>query len=326
MKHNFLFVPLAMCICVVLLASGKKEKPHRLTAYPAKEKMILLPSYNYHGTDYAGNPQLFALGAFYMDACEVTNREYAIFMEAVRDSLLAKHLNRKFITNDEIYYLVPRLAMGNDDGLTDEQRKEAHACGYFPQPRTITVYDTVYIYPNDALMRSHINDTPYFGTRKYKHYPVVGVSKRQAEAYCHWRTQVFFKQNPHLKQKISSFRLPTEAEFEYASGAAHALLYGTHNGKLFIKKKRTANFHEDGFLPLPERTARFKKNTMGLFDLCGNVSEWTSSPMEFQHHAFVTKGGAFIDKPKDVSIKKRIGYSENEQLPFIGFRCVCSVL
>ena len=326
MKRNFSFIIPLCCTIGLLFISSKSNKPERLSIFPAKEKMVLIPAADYHGTDYNGTPKLFALGAFYMDACEVTNREYAVFVEAMRDSLLRRHSDKTFIVDSEVYYLVPHLTMGKDDGLTEEQRKEAHARGYFPQPRTIVVYDTVYIYPNDAPMRSHVNDNVYFGSRKYRHYPVVGVSKRQAEAYCHWRTQVTFQKNPELQRIITPFRLPTEAEFEYASGAGYSLLYGTYNGKLFAKKKRTANFHEDGFLALPEKTARFKRNVMGLFDMCGNVAEWTSSPMEYQNHTFVTKGGAFLDPPEKVTVKHRVGYSENEQLPFIGFRCVCSVI
>lgn len=326
MKRKLTFLIPLCCTIGLLFISFKVNKPERLSIFPAKEKMVLIPAADYHGSDYNGAPKLFVLGAFYMDACEVTNREYAIFVESMRDSLLCRHREKTFIPDSEVYYLIPHLAMGNDDGLTEEQRKEAHARGYFPQSRTITVYDTVYIYPNDATMYSHINDNVYFRSKKYRHYPVVGVSKRQAEAYCHWRTQTVFQNNPGLQRVITPFRLPTEAEFEYASGGGHSLLYGTYNGKLFNNKKRIANFHEDGFLALPEKTARFKRNIMGLFDMCGNVAEWTSSPMEYQDRAFVTKGGAFLDQPANTTIKHRVGYSENEQLPFIGFRCVCSVI
>ena len=100
----------------------------------------------------------------------------------------------------------------------------------------------------------------YFSHPAYQDYPVVGVSWTQAVAFCNWRTN--FK-NSYQRDKgepnVSRFRLPNEAEWEYAAlGLSELRNYNairgrkkypwsgqyTRSGKRQTKGEQLANFKQ----------------------------------------------------------------------------------
>ncbi len=137
----------------------------------------------------------------------------------------------------------------------------------------------------------------YYSHPAFGNYPVVGVNWKQATVFCEWRTQYL---NAHLESKHmateSSFRLPTESEWEYAArGGRSQSMYPW--GNYYLRNKRgcllanfkpgRGNYPEDGGF-YTVRADAYWPNDFGLYCMAGNVAEWTSSfyyegASNFQH-------------------------------------------
>lgn len=126
----------------------------------------------------------------------------------------------------------------------------------------------------------------YFSHPSFGNYPVVGVNWKQAVAFCHWRTHY---QNSFLEKKKmaveSDFRLPSEAEWEYAArGGRTNSMFGW--GNYYLRNKKgcllanfkpgRGNYPEDGGF-YTVRADAYWPNDYGLYNMSGNVAEWTGS-------------------------------------------------
>ena len=145
---------------------------------------------------------------------------------------------------------------------------------------TVWVKDFNYSY-NDPMHQD------YFYHPAYQDYPVVGVNWYQAKAFCNWRTKNKSDNMRNKKNAIanSSFRLPTEAEWEYAArGGLEFSKYPwggpniTSDRGCFLAnfKPVRGNYAVDGALYTVE-VQSFNANDYGLYNMSGNVSEWTNS-------------------------------------------------
>lgn len=99
----------------------------------------------------------------------------------------------------------------------------------------------------------------YFSNKKYSDFPVVGVSLKQAVDFCKWKTRI---ENKKLKAKgkppVLAYRIPTEVEWVYASFG------GKNPDEIDIPKSTELS-----------KISGNKPNYWGLYNMLGNVSEWT---------------------------------------------------
>jgi gliding motility-associated lipoprotein GldK len=205
---------------------------------------------------------------------------------------------------------------------------------------TVWIKDFTYSY-NEPMH----ND--YFSHPAYQDYPVVGVSWRQAVAFCNWRTN--FKndyQRGKGKPFVSRFRLPTEGEWEYA--ARGGIPSGTYPwGAPYLLNDRAcflANFKPlrgdyaaDQAVYTVEAKS-YEPNDYNLYNMAGNVAEWTNSSYEPGSYDYVAslnpnmsfenekrkvvRGGSWKDVAYYLRVSSRdFEYSDSAR-SYIGFRTV----
>ncbi len=173
--------------------------------------------------------------------------------------------------------------------------------------------------------------------------PVVRVSWSQAQEFCQWLSD----------QTGEKFTLPTEAMWEYCcrAGTATPLAYGnldtdfsadanladqqvqhlrdySHSSKL-AWMPRDSRYDDGAMVTSP--VGSYRANAWGLFDMHGNVAEWTRSAYASKHPGaidlptdgkMVTRGGSWRDRPLRSRSAFRLGYPKWRRVYNVGFRVV----
>jgi len=206
---------------------------------------------------------------------------------------------------------------------------------------TVWVKDFNYSY-NDPMHQD------YFFHSAYSDYPVVGVSWKQAKAFCSWRTK---KKNDFLKSKknvssVPNFRLPIEAEWEYAARGGLNFStypwggpYTTTDRGCFLAnfKPSRGDYAVDGALYTMEAKS-YNPNDYGLYNMAGNVSEWTNTAYSeasyyigstmnpnveiAENHRKIIRGGSWKDVAYFLEVSTRDYEYADSARSYIGFRTV----
>jgi formylglycine-generating enzyme required for sulfatase activity len=227
---------------------------------------------------------------FWMDKTEVTNRQFAEFVKAT-------------------------------DYVTVAERKPRAEDFPGAPPENLVAGSVVFTPPDQAVpLDTHFRWWSYVQGADWRHpegpasdlkgrddYPVLHIAYEDAEAYAQWAGK----------------RLPTEAEWEFAArGGLSGQIYPW--GNEFMKDGRfLANTHQGHF---PDQdthadahggiapVAQFPPNAYGLYDVAGNVWEWTSDWYRPDYYAALANAGvarnprgpdSSVD-PSEPGVQKRV--------------------
>lgn len=169
-------------------------------------------------------------------------------------------------------------------------------------------------------------------------HPAVCVSWRDAEAFCRWLS---------IKDD-RIYRLPTEAEWEYACRAGSTTTYNFVDGDTEVHASANVAAQlkwvedtepEDGFI-FTAPVGSFKPNAFGLFDMHGNVSEWCSDFYAKDYYenseekdpqgpsdgsGRVLRGGSFTMNAKWARSASRSDNNSDSRYFTFGIRVVCEI-
>jgi formylglycine-generating enzyme len=227
------------------------------------------------------------------------------------------------------------------------------------------MHDVIPVYPDTLCwirdFTYSFNDPQaslYFWHPSYDDYPVVGISWVQARAFSIWRTDYM---NSSLRKQgvpdVQSYRLPLETEWEYAArGGLDLSMYPwggpyTRNYKgcfLANFKPLRGNYIDDGSV-YAAKVGSFEPNEYGLYDMSGNVAEWTSCAYHPSAYIFthdlnpnyeynakpgdepvmkrkVIRGGSWKDIAYFLQTSSRDYEYQDTTKPYVGFRNVRSYI
>lgn len=165
-------------------------------------------------------------------------------------------------------------------------------------------------------------------------HPVINVSWNDANQYVRWLSQ----------QTGDKYRLPTEAEWEYAARAGTTGNYSVSEPLSFTKANYGASTYDTDSNGKPQYMTNtmpidsFSPNPWGLYNVHGNVWEWTADCVT-QNYAQapnqgnipvstgncqnrILRGGSWFSKSEDVRSASRYSLASEQRMIDVGFRIV----
>ncbi|HXI00933.1 MAG TPA: SUMF1/EgtB/PvdO family nonheme iron enzyme [Sphingobacteriaceae bacterium] len=245
-----------------------------------------------------------------------------------------------------------------------DQRGAANARGDKTKKRSdFIIRDEVPIYPDTLVWLSdfaYAQNEPmvegYFSHPAFDNYPAVGVTWRQARAFTVWRTRKY--EGYAVSRGMSRlsrlpYELPNEAQFEYASRGGRigndypwgGPYIRNAKGCLMANfKPGRGNYIDDGGT-FTVNVKSYFPNDFGLYNMAGNVAEWTSSAFDESASTFthdlnptfnyeakaddpevlkrkVVRGGSWKDIGYFLQNSTRAFEYQDTAKSYVGFRCV----
>ena len=307
-----LFSYLTLLLLLLSVTSKKTSKLKR----PGK-KMIKLKGgqFTMGGDEKSGSPGTrdVNLQSFYIDQTSVTNQMWRVFVKETKYISVAEKYQWSFVF-DASPIITKTIREKNPETVDSAKHWRAVQGAYWRRPEG----------PDGSTLKER------------NPYPVVHISKTDAETYCH-----------HY-----DLRLPTEAEWEFAARGGLGLypwgkkpmsttkdgttekwmmnVWQQKNGKFpFGITQNEIEQPKDGYIGISPVTA-YPSSAYGIYGMLGNVWEWTSSQFKTQNPKdkhFVLKGGSFVDTidgqyNHKVTATTRMGNDAESGSINTGFRCV----
>ncbi len=174
-------------------------------------------------------------------------------------------------------------------------------------------------------------------------HPVTQISWDDAVRFLRWMN----------KKTGENFRLPTEAEWEFAArNRGEKVKYSWGNGKpsaniaddSLMKCRKYKYWHlwegyKDGYI-YTAPVGKFKPNKLGIYDITGNVSEWCHDWYDEEYYKVCRKnnpigpefgfgrsvrGGSWNFKPYFLRCSSRVSVLHNNWTYYLGFRVVKTI-
>lgn len=340
--------------------NGDPIKPHLnwkkpLPRKPDENEQLVMESV------YTTNP---VTGEKMLDASQM-NFRYEVYdyataaLRKYRINPQERNLNTDITVNPEQEVWISKdTAYIDDEGRIVRQTIERPLSGPWDFLNTYIVN----IYPDTTCW---VNDFPnadnetymrlYFCNPAYNDYPVVGVTWEQANAFCAWRTEYLLRGLGPAARYVQRYRLPTEAEWEYAARGKDQNEFPWEQGNVASEdgcffanfKPDRGNYTKDGNL-ITSKVGIYSANSNGLYDMAGNVAEWTSTvyteagveamndlnpqlrynaakedPYRLKRKS--VRGGSWKDPESYIRSAWRSAEYQNQPRSYVGFRCVRSL-
>jgi formylglycine-generating enzyme required for sulfatase activity len=284
------------------VTSSQSQEATAASSTPVSDQsMVLIPAGNYTiGSDESADSRpvhQVSLRAFQIDRYEVTNAQYAEFLNSLGIQPLQDAAAGQVRDRNLPQATVPQLIEGAE--------------GRQQQPL---------IALDDEHTRIGIQSGTFFAQSGYENHPVTETTWRGASEFCRWRNA----------------RLPTEVEWEAAARGVEGRIYPWGNEAPTTNR---AVYGRNSGETSPVGTHDAGATPEGIYDMAGNVAEWTStlyrpypySPSDGREQLDdngerVTRGGdhVFDSAPDKLTTHFRTGFSRapDRGHRHIGFRCV----